>query len=277
MTILSRPVRNGLAAIAGVFALAACGSHEQATRWPADVAIAETVNGEPVPNLMLELIARERQADLAVPEQREKVVRELREYIVLDQAARKQDFARDPKFLAATELYRLQGVAEAARVKLGEGATVDDAALKAEFDRQIALAGPSEYDFGQLLFDNEDDAIKAVEDATTKPFDAVLAAWRDKAKQAQSFSRVRPVQLPEPMAKAIATLAAGETTKLPVKTDFGWVVLHVDAVRAVTPPAFEQVKDSVRATVLARYADQQIEKLLGDAKVEMKTPPAAKN
>ena len=277
MTFVPVCMRTPLAMMIGALALAACGSAEQTPRWPADTAIAETVNGEPVPAVMLELIARERQADLAIPEQREKVVAELRQYVVLDQLARKEGFARDPKFLAATELYRLQGVAEAARVKLAEGASVDDVALKAEYDRQVALAGPSEYDFSQLVFDNEDAAIKAVEDAATTPFEAVLAAWRDKAKQAQSFARIRPSQVPESMGKALSALAAGETTKLPVKIDFGWVVLHVTAVNAVTPPPFDQVKDSVRATVLARYADQRIEKLLGEAKVEMKTPPAAKN
>lgn len=277
MSTFPQCARSAFPLILAALALTACGSAGQTPRWPADVAIAETINGEPVPTIMLELIARERQADLAVPEQREKVVGELRQYIVLDQLARKQDYARDPKFLAATELYRLQGVAEAARLKLADGASVDDAALKAEYDRQVALAGPSEYDFAQLVFANEDAAINAVGDAATKPFDAVVATWREKAKQAQTFTRIRPSQLPEALGKALSALAAGETSKLPVKTDFGWVVLHVNAVNAVTPPPFEQVKDGVRATVLARYADQQIEKLLADAKVDMKTPPAAKN
>lgn len=277
MTPVPSCMRTSFAMIVAALALTACGSAEQAPRWPADVAIAETINGEPVPAVMLELIARERQADLAVAEQRDKVVGELRQYIVLDQLARKEGFARDPKFLAATELYRLQGVAEAARVKLAEGASVDDAALKAEYDRQVALAGPSEYDFAQLVFDSEDAAINAVGEAATKPFDAVVATWSDKARQAQSFARVRPAQLPEALGKALSALQAGETSKLPVSTEFGWFVLHVTAIHAVTPPPFEQVKESVRATVLSRYADQQIEKLLGDAKVDMKTPPAAKN
>ena len=278
MIPMPRLLRHSATAIAATLALAACApAGAPVPKWPADMAIAETINGEPVPELMLELIARERQLDLGVPEQRERAVAELREYVVLDQVARKQDYARDPKFLAATELYRLQGVAEAARVKLGEGASVDDAALRAEFDRQVALAGPSAYDVSQLVFDNEDDAIAAAGEATTKPFEQVFDAWRGKARQAQNFAGVRPLQLPEELGKALTSLAAGETTKLPVKVGEHWIVLHATAVKPITPPPFEQVKDAVRATVLSGYADQQVRKFLGEAKVEMKTPAAAKN
>lgn len=271
-------LRHPVTALAAALALVACApAAAPVPKWPADMAIAETINGEPVPELMLELIARERKLDLGVPEQREQAVAELREYIVLDQVARRQEYARDPKFLAATELYRLQGVAEAARVKLGEGASVDDAALRVEFDRQVALAGPSAYDISQLVFDNEDDAIAAAGEATSKPFEQVFDGWRSKAVQAQGFAGVRPAQLPEDLGKALAALGAGETTKLPVKVGQHWIVLHASAVKPVTPPAFEQVKDAVRATVLASYADQQVRKFLGEAKVEMKTPAAAKN
>ncbi|MBN8482769.1 MAG: peptidyl-prolyl cis-trans isomerase [Xanthomonadales bacterium] len=269
--------RNPIAALAAALVLAACTPAESPLpKWPVDMAIAETINGEPVPELMLELVARERKLDLAVPEQREQAVSELREYVVLDQVARKNDYSRDPKFLAATELYRLQGVAEAARVKLGEGASVDDAALRAEFDRQVELAGPSAYDISQLVFDNEDDALKATGEATTKPFEQVFDAWRSKARQAQNFAGVRPAQLPEALGKALAALSAGETTRLPVQLGEHWIVVHATAVKPVTPPPFEQVKDAVRATVLSNYAEQQVRKFLGEAKVEMKTPPAAK-
>lgn len=277
MTEFPRFIRGVAAAASAVLVLAACGGREASTtKWPADVAVVETINGEPVPQLMLDLLARDRRLDLAVPEQREQAMTELRQYVVLDQAARKQGFARDPKFLAGVELYRLQGSAEATLAKFREAATVDEAALKAEYDRQVAAAGPDEYDFSQLLFDDENDALNAVADVAAKPFDAVFETWAAKAKQARAFSGVRPTQLPEPLGKALAELKVGETTRLPVKTDFGFAVLHASAVRPITPPPFEQVKEGVRASVLARYADQRLDELMKEAKVEMKTPTPAK-
>ncbi|MBX3693459.1 peptidylprolyl isomerase [Dokdonella sp.] len=277
MTEFPRFIRGVAAAASAVLVLAACGGQGGATtKWPADLAMVETINGEPVPQLMLELLARDRRLDLSVPEQRERAMLELRQYFVLDQAARKQGFVRDPGFLAGVELYRLQGSAEATLARFREAATVDEAALKAEYDRQVAAAGPDEYDFSQLLFDDENDALNAVADVATKPFEAVFEAWRAKAKQARAFSGVRPAQLPEPLGKALAELKAGETTRLPIKADFGFAVLHVSTIRPVTPPPFEQVREGVRASVLARYADQRLEELMSAAKVETKTPTPAK-
>lgn len=276
MIDVPRVLRSAAALVLAASALVACGGRDaDAPKWPADVAVVETINGEPVVQPLLELLARDRRLDLSVPEQREQAMTELRQYVVLDQAARKQGFERDPKFLAGVELYRLQGSAEATLAKFREAATVDDAALKAEYDRQVAAAGPDEYDFSQLLFDSEDEALNAAGEAANKPFDSVFESWRTKAKQARPFTGVRPAQLPEVLGKALAGLKAGETTKIPVKTDFGFVVLHVTAVRPITPPPFDQVKESVRATVLSRYADQRLDTLMKEAKVEMKTPAAA--
>ena len=266
-----------LTTAACVSMLAACGGRDAATvQWPAGTAMVETVNGEPVPQVMLELLARDRRLDLGVPEQRDQAMTELRQYLVLDQAARKQGFARDPHFLAGVELYRLQGSAEATLAKFRDAASIDDAALKAEYDRQVAAAGPDEYDFAQLLFETENEALDAAADAATRPFDAVFESWQAKAKQARRFNGVRPAQLPEPLDKALAALKPGESTKLPLKAAFGHVLLHVTTVRPVTPPPFEQVKDGVRASVLARYADQRLEELMKEARVEMHTPSAAK-
>ena len=45
--------------------------------------------------------------------------------------------------------------------KFRSAAEVDDSVLQTEYQQQIAKAGRSEYDFSQLLFANEDDALKA--------------------------------------------------------------------------------------------------------------------
>ncbi len=251
------------------------GGGAPASGLPADLPVTETINGQAVPTLLLELLARERGLDLAVPEQREQAVQEMRQYIVLEQEARKQDYAGDAAFAAEVELNRLQGIANATIKRFRADARIDDAALRAEYDRQLERAGRVEYDFSQLLFDNENDALKAAGEAVDTPFEQVMQAWRDKARQGNSFSRVRPGQLPEPLAKALAELKPGESSKLPVKTEFGWFVVHVSAVNPVTPPPFEEVRESIRASVLGQFADQRLQKLLGEAKIDMKTPPPA--
>ena len=101
-----------------------------------------------------------------------------------------------------------------------------------------------------------------------------------KAKQAKSFTSVRADQIPEELARALGELKNGETTKVPVKTRFGWHVVHLDIVNPFTPPPFEQVKESVRQTMLRRIGQERLRQLKEQAKIEYPpgvTPPAAKS
>nr|HMM67983.1 peptidylprolyl isomerase [Dokdonella sp.] len=120
------------------------------------------------------------------------------------------------------------------------------------------------------------DAIKAAGEAMSKPFNDVFESWSKKAKQARAFQRVRPSQLPEALGKALGSLKSGETVKVPVKTEYGWHVIHVGAISPFVPPTFEQLKDSIRETLLTQLGEQRLAKLRSEAKVVTETPAAGK-
>jgi len=245
-----------------------------------DGPLAETVNGTPVPQSLLESVARARNLDLAKREQREQALALLTDYVLLAQAAQQNGFHANAQFRAEVEAARLQAVGNATLAQMQQQAPITDAVVKAEFDAQVTRAGKVEYDFSQLLFDNEDDALKAESAVVAgKPFADVYNAWRGKAKQAKAFTRVRADQIPEELTKALSELKNGETTKVPVKTRFGWHVVHLDIVNPFTPPPFEQVKDSVRQTLLRRVGQDRLHQLKGQAKIEYPpgvAPPAQK-
>lgn len=270
-------IRHCGLAVAVAFAVSACsgGKGDGAGGLPADLPRAETVNGEAVPVLLLELLAKERNLDLAEPAQRAQALNELTDYVLLSQAARKENYAADTQFAAEVELNRLQGVANATVARFRTDVHVDDSVLETEYQQQLERAGNSEYDFTQLLFETEDEALLVAGEAVDQPFNEVYEEWSKKAKQARAFSRVRLSQLPEPLAKALATLKSGETGKLPVQSEYGWHVLHVGAVSPFTPPPFEQVKDSIRATLTNQLAEQRMAKLRSDADVQLVAPVSA--
>lgn len=255
--------------------LSACGGNQEQAALPSGLPIVETVNGQPVQQVLLDVLARERKLDLGVPEQRAAALTELRDYILLGQAAASESYHDDPMFAAEVEINRLQGMANATLGKFSSSAQVEDSVLRIEYQNQLAKAGSSEYDFSQLLFDNEDDALKAAGEAMKQPFSEVFDAWGKKSRQARAFQRVRPAQLPEPLAKTLVSLKSGETTRIPVKTDFGWHVIHVSAISPFVPPPFEQLRDSIRETLLAQLSDQRLAKLRADAKVVTESPAAA--
>jgi peptidyl-prolyl cis-trans isomerase C len=236
--------------------------------------LAETVNGTPVPQELLEAVARARDLDLAKPQEREQALKLLTDYVLLAQAAQRDNFFAAAPFRADVEAARLQGLGNAALVQLQRQSPITDALVRSEYDAQIERSGKFEYDFAQLLFDNEGDASKAEQEiAGGKAFNEVYDAWRDKAKQAKTFNRVRQDQLPPELAKALADLKAGETTKTAVKTEWGWHVVHATAVNPFVAPPFDQVKDSVRQALVLQIGRERLQKLKEQAKIDY--PPGA--
>jgi len=236
--------------------------------------LAETVNGMPVPQALLEAVARARDLDLANPEQRAQALTLLTDYVLLAQAAQHGNFYSEEKFRADVEAARIQGVANATLGLLQQQAPITDAVVRAEYESQVTQAGKFEYDFTQLLFDKAEDAHKAAAEIDSgKPFNAVYDGWRGKSKQAKAFSRVRQDQIPPELAKALAGLKNGESSRVAIKTDFGWHVVHLSIANPFTPPAFDQVKDSVRQGLLLRVGRERLQKLKEQAKVEY--PPGA--
>ncbi|HET9033930.1 MAG TPA: peptidyl-prolyl cis-trans isomerase [Dokdonella sp.] len=267
-------IRNILAMLA-VTVLAGCGGNASNSALPGNLPAVETVNGQDVPQILLDILARERKLDLSVPEQRAAALTELTDYILLDQEARKEGYAKDPQFAAEVELNRLQGNANATLGKFRSTAHVDESVLKTEYQQQIAKAGRVEYDFSQLLFKSEDDALKASGEAMTQPFNEVYDRWSKKALQARAFQRVRPSQLPKPLGNALIALKSGETNKIPIQTQYGWHVMHVSAISPFVPPSFEELKDSIRETLLSQLSEQRLTRLRDTAKVTTATPDSA--
>ncbi len=271
----SYSIRIHAIALALSVALAGCSGSDRNAALPSDLPIVETVNGQPVPQVLLDVLARERKLDLSVAEQRAAALTELTDYILLEQASKAEAYAKDPTFAAEVEINRLQGNANATMAKFRSAAQVDDSVLQTEYQQQIAKAGSSEYDFSQLLFVGEDDALKAAGEAISQPFTEVYERWSKKALQARAFERVRPTQLPPELGNALRALKSGETSKVPVHTEFGWHVLHVSAITPFVPPTFEQLKDSIRGTVLTQLGQQRLMKLRDSAKVVVETPTVA--
>ncbi|TDR37402.1 parvulin-like peptidyl-prolyl cis-trans isomerase protein [Tahibacter aquaticus] len=239
------------------------------------------VNDQPVAEALLAEVARGRGLDLNNPEQRQRAIKELSDYVLLANFARKQTFEGDAQFAVTVEAQRLQGVANATMEAYARSHPISDQALKTEYEAQVAKAGTESYDFGQMLFDNEAEALKVSEALLAgKDWAAVYAEWQGKAKQAREFKDVRLVQLPAPeLVEALKKLKPGEATKVPVKSQYGWHLMHLVATHPVTPPAFDAVGPELRKRMQARQGEVWMQKMRGEAVIlDLKAPkgdPAA--
>ncbi len=245
------------------------GSTDRLIQMNSNLPVAETVNGVAVPQVLLDAFAKSRGADLRQPEQREQILRVFADYVLLAEQARRDKMFAKPQFAAEVENARLSALATATMTELQQQTPLTDAALKAEYDAQVAHASKFEYDFTQLLFDNEGDALKASGELLSgKPFTQVYDAWKSKAKQAKAFTRVRPEQLPQPLSQALGAMKNGETTRTPIKTEFGWHVLRLDIANPFVPPPFDQVKENIRRTLALKVGEARLDQLKKQAKIE---------
>jgi len=252
--------------------------HSGAVQMTTSGKIVETVNGQPVPESLLEAVARQHNLHLDKPGARDQALNLLTDMVIVAQAAQREPFASDENYQADIEATRLKGVADATFGQYEKGTTLTDDMLKAEYEAESKKAGDHVYDFGQLLFADEGDAMKAEGDLIAgKPFSEVFDAYRTKAKQAKMFTRVRADQVPDSLAQALASLKDGESTKIPVKTEYGYHVVHLDIVNPYAPPPFEQVKEGVRRTTQLKVAQERMKKLRESAKIDYpagSAPPA---
>src|SRR5438445_7020771 len=142
-------------------ALAACAADKNDKLIQLDPALpaAETVNGTPVPEVLLESLARAQGLDLERPDQRAKALTVLADFVLLSEQARRDQIAGKPALAADLEYARMSALANATMQALQQQTPLSDEQLKAEYDTQVAKAGKFDYDFSSLLFDNEAAAI----------------------------------------------------------------------------------------------------------------------
>lgn len=261
-------------------ALAACAGggagDPRPVQLPPGLPVAETVNGTPVPQELVDAFVRVKapKADMSNPEQRAEILRVLADYVLLAEQAQRDKMQADPAFAANVEVARLSALANETMIRLQRQTPISDDALKAEYDANAARTGKSEYDFGNLLFANEDDALKAAGELVAgKPFAQVYEEWKGKAAQAKAFSRIRQDQLPEPLAQAIAPMKNGDFSRVPVKTQFGWHVFQLEAIHAYAPPAFDKVKEDIRRNLQKKIGEERLAQLKQQARIEY--PPGS--
>src|SRR5262249_4048671 len=69
-------------------------------------------------------------------------------------------------------------------------------------------------------------------------------------------------------ADAAFALPAGQYTKTPIKTEFGWHVIKVEDHRVSTPPSFKEARHEVSQLVARDAVDATLKELRGAAKIE---------
>jgi peptidyl-prolyl cis-trans isomerase C len=254
-----------LCAVAAAFLCAAAPSMAQ------NIAI---VNGKPVPKSRIDALSsqlakagRPVSAEMQGQLKDEVIARE-----VFMQEAQKRGLDATDDFKMQLELARQTLLIRELFTQYQKDNPVTDAEIKSEYDKFVAANGGKEYHARHILVEKEDEA-KAIIASLKKgaKFDEIAKKqskdpgsganggdldWANAASYVPEFS------------SALVKLNKGQTTDVPVKSQFGWHVIRLEDVRQAQLPKLEEVKPQIAQQLQQQKLAKYQEDLRAKAKIE---------
>lgn len=128
---------------------------------------------------------------------------------------------------------------------------ITEETLRARYDKMIAGAGTSEQiNARHILVESEAEAKEVVAELDGGADFAELAKKRStgpSAPKGGDLGFFEKGQMVPEFSEAAFALKAGEYTKAPVKTQFGWHVIKLEDRRTSEPPSFEDSQEQLEA------------------------------
>lgn len=194
------------------------------TQAPEDVVVAKAGDQEISAGLFS---AYTQQVARGKPEQLDAAYRErlLQELVQLTTAAEREAALADRITAYNAALERLQLFARAGATRAGVFAEPSTAELNAAYDAFVTSQPPAEFHVAHILVPTEALAMGVIRRlGEGANFAAVAKAESadDSRARGGDLGWIRPGHLPKPFTDAAAKLKAGDYTKQPVKTPYGW-------------------------------------------------------
>ena len=251
--------------VAAILSAASVGAFAQ------NVAI---VNGKAVPKARLDVLAQQLAAagrpvtpEMA-PQLREEVI--AREIFM--QEAQKQGLEATDDYKSQLELARQAILIRTLFENYRKQNPVTDADVQAEYDKFVAANGGKEFKARHILVETEDQAKKIIADLNKG------AKFEDLAKQLSKdpgsganggdLDWAAPASFVPEFSEAMMKLGKGQTTAVPVKSQFGYHVIRVDDIRQAQLPKIDEVKPQVTQQLQQQRLQKYQEDLRAKAKVE---------
>jgi peptidyl-prolyl cis-trans isomerase C len=234
-----------------------------------------TVNGKPVPLARVEAMIQQvtKNGQPRTPEMEKQVRDEVVHREILMQEAQRRGIPASRDFQAQMELARQTILIRELQTAALKQSPVTDADAQKEYDAVKAQQGGQEYKARHILVETEDEAKKIIADLKLgAKFEDLAAKSKDPGSAARGgdLDWANPNSYVPEFSKALVALKKGELTEAPVKSQFGFHVIRLDDVREMQFPAFDQVKEQVKARIgQARWGEFQ-QKLRDGTKTDYK-------
>lgn len=254
--------------------LTACGEQggKTATASNDDSPIIIVVNGVEIPESR---IAAYTQGAPIPDNERQRVLENIAISELISQVAEQKGYAAD-----ATQDLIVAKQATLGRIyatKFLDDNQLTDAQVQARFDELSQNFPDKEFDVAHILVEDEALANELQEkiNADASQFGALAAEHSTDTISAQNEGKLgwfanNGTLVPE-FSEAMASLGAGETTKQPVQSQFGWHIIHVADVRAAEPPVLtDEIAAEIRQREQSLMFADHLDALRQEATIEFK-------
>jgi peptidyl-prolyl cis-trans isomerase C len=238
----------------------------------AQAADAASVNGKPIKQSLVDYIVKDATArgQKVDDNTHSIIVNKLISNEVIYQEAQKAGFDKQADYIAKEDLMTRELLVNTYLQDYIKKNPIDDATLKAEYDKYKTQMGDKEYKASHILVKTEQEAKDVVAQLSKGGNFASIA--KDKSLDPGSKEKggdlgwFPPAAMVKPFSDAVSRLQKGLYTTVPVQTQFGWHVIRLEDIRDAQPPAFDKVKDDLRNNL----QKQQLEKLVMDLRSKAK-------
>ncbi|MEX3899235.1 peptidylprolyl isomerase [Paraburkholderia sp. JPY432] len=241
---------------------------------PAFAQNIAVVNGTPIPKSRADALIQQlvHQGQQDTPQLQQAVREELVNREILMQEALRRGLPNRPDIKAqiavAQQTVVLRGLIE----DFVKNNQPTDAEVTARYNALVKEAGGKEYHLHHILVDNEQQAKDLIAKIKAGASFEDLAKQYSKdpgsGKNGGDLDWSDPKAYVPEFADAATHLQKGQMTDTPVRTQFGWHIIRVDDIRAVTPPPLEQVRAQIVQQIQQEKLQAFEENLRKNAKIQ---------
>ncbi|EEA02584.1 PpiC-type peptidyl-prolyl cis-trans isomerase [Burkholderia sp. H160] len=218
---------------------------------PAFAQNIAVVNGTPIPKSRADALIQQlvHQGQQDTPQLQQAVREELVNREILMQEALRRGLPNRPDVKAQVAVAQQTVVLRALIEDFVKNNQPTDAEITARYNALVKDAGGQEYHLHHILVDNEQQAKDLIAKIKAGASFEDLAKQYSKdpgsGKNGGDLDWSDPKAYVPEFADAATHLQKGQMTDTPVHTQFGWHIIRVDDIRAVTPPPLEQVRAQI--------------------------------
>ncbi len=241
---------------------------------PAFAQNVAIVNGKAVPKTRVDLLAAQlaKSGRPMTPEMQGQLKDEVIAREIFMQEAQRRGLDATDDFKAQMDLARQTLLIRELFADYQKTNPITDADIKAEYDRFVLANGGKEYRARHILVEKEDEAKKIIADLKKggKFDDMAKKQSKDPGSGANGgdLDWANAASYVPEFSGALVKLNKGQTTDVPVKSQFGYHVIRLDDVRDAQLPKIDEVKPQIAQQLQQQKLAKFQEDLRGKAKVE---------